>query len=102
VFEVARLRASGASADRQDHDAGCQLGITATTLITGYIAEPAVASLIRPGLTALGLPVGLATVIRTVRAEVAVSVASEFSLTAPSRRPGTGHRPRRRPGQPRR
>src|SRR3712207_3331859 len=35
---------------------GCQLGITVTTLVTGYIAEPAVAALIRPGLTALGLP----------------------------------------------
>ena len=29
---------------------GCQLAITITTLVTGYIAEPAVASLIRPGL----------------------------------------------------
>ena len=27
---------------------GCQLGITVTTLLTGYIAEPAVASLIVP------------------------------------------------------
>jgi CBS domain containing-hemolysin-like protein len=34
---------------------GCQLAITVTTLVTGYIAEPAVASLIRPGLLALGL-----------------------------------------------
>ena len=33
---------------------GCQLAITITTLVTGYIAEPAVASLIRPGLTAVG------------------------------------------------
>ena len=33
---------------------GCQLSITITTLVTGFIAEPAVASLIRPGLTRSG------------------------------------------------
>ena len=35
---------------------GCQLAITITTLVTGYIAEPAVASFIRPALTAVGVP----------------------------------------------
>jgi CBS domain containing-hemolysin-like protein len=39
---------------------GSQLGITATTLVTGYIAEPAIASLFRPVLTAIGLSDGLA------------------------------------------
>jgi CBS domain containing-hemolysin-like protein len=34
---------------------GSQLGITITTLVTGYIAEPAIASLLSPGLIALGL-----------------------------------------------
>ncbi|MDQ4092030.1 MAG: hemolysin family protein [Actinomycetota bacterium] len=35
---------------------GAQVGITITTLVTGYIAEPAIARLIRPGLDAMGLP----------------------------------------------
>ncbi len=34
---------------------GAQLGITVTTLVLGFIAEPAIAGLIEPGLQALGL-----------------------------------------------
>src|SRR3954464_8383337 len=45
---------------------GSQLGITVTTLVTGYIAEPAIASLFRPGLTALGISEGLSAGIATV------------------------------------
>jgi CBS domain containing-hemolysin-like protein len=37
---------------------GAQLGITITTLVTGYVAEPAIADLLAPGLAALGLPRG--------------------------------------------
>jgi CBS domain containing-hemolysin-like protein len=44
---------------------GCQLGITITTLVTGYIAEPAIASLFRPGLDAAGLPEGPAAATAT-------------------------------------
>jgi CBS domain containing-hemolysin-like protein len=40
---------------------GAQLGITITTLVTGYVAEPAIADLLAPGLTAAGLPHGAAT-----------------------------------------
>src|SRR5215470_18120666 len=40
---------------------GAQLGITITTLLTGFVAEPALATLLAPGLTALGLPPGAAT-----------------------------------------
>lgn len=39
---------------------GAQLGITITTLVTGYIAEPVLAQLITPGLKALGLGSGAA------------------------------------------
>src|SRR5215217_6725245 len=35
---------------------GAQVGISITTLITGYLAEPLVARLLRPGLDAVGLP----------------------------------------------
>ncbi|MGH3585155.1 MAG: CNNM domain-containing protein, partial [Pseudonocardia sp.] len=45
---------------------GSQLGITVTTLVTGYIAEPAIASLFRPGLAAVGLSPGLAAGTATV------------------------------------
>jgi CBS domain containing-hemolysin-like protein len=45
---------------------GSQLGITITTLVTGYVAEPAIAELLRPGLTALGLSESVASGIATV------------------------------------
>lgn len=35
---------------------GAQVGISITTLITGYLAEPVIARLISPGLTGAGLP----------------------------------------------
>ncbi|MFC4011343.1 hemolysin family protein [Nonomuraea purpurea] len=62
---------------------GAQLGITVTALVVGFIARPALAELIAPGLTALGLPeaaVGavalaigfaLATIIQMVLGELA-------------------------------
>ena len=37
---------------------GAQLGITITTLATGYLAEPSIAGLLRPVLTGIGLPDG--------------------------------------------
>lgn len=55
---------------------GCQLGITATTLATGYIAEPAVAELIRPVLEAVGLPAGIASGTATVLSLVLATVLS--------------------------
>ena len=45
---------------------GSQLGITVTTLVTGYIAEPAIATLFVPGLSALGLSEGAADGTATV------------------------------------
>ncbi|MFN2496895.1 MAG: hemolysin family protein [Pseudonocardiaceae bacterium] len=39
---------------------GAQVGITITTLLTGYVAEPAVAELVRPLLQTAGIPPGLA------------------------------------------
>ncbi|MGW4965345.1 hemolysin family protein [Nonomuraea sp. NPDC004186] len=62
---------------------GAQLGITVTALVVGFIARPALAELIAPGLTALGMPSGmvgavalaigfaLATVIQMVLGELA-------------------------------
>ncbi|MEV0594505.1 hemolysin family protein [Nonomuraea cavernae] len=62
---------------------GAQLGITVTALVVGFIARPALAELIAPALTAIGLPAGavdgvalgigfaLATVIQMVLGELA-------------------------------
>ena len=55
---------------------GCQLAITATTLVTGYIAEPAVASLIRPGLAAFGLHADLVAGLSTTLALVLATALS--------------------------
>lgn len=57
---------------------GCQLGITATTLATGYIAEPAIAELIRPVLELVGLPTGFAAGTATV---LSLVVATALSMT---------------------
>ncbi|WP_053736653.1 hemolysin family protein [Nocardia sp. NRRL S-836] len=56
---------------------GAQLAITLTTLITGYIAEPAIASLIEPGLTALGVP---ASVADWLSLALALAVATALSM----------------------
>lgn len=56
---------------------GAQLGITITTLVTGYVAEPAIADLLAPGLTRLGLPGGAATGLALV---LALLVATALSM----------------------
>jgi CBS domain containing-hemolysin-like protein len=56
---------------------GAQLGITITTLITGYIAEPAIAHLLQPVLAAVGLPAGAATPIAVI---LALLLATALSM----------------------
>ncbi|MDQ4011698.1 MAG: hemolysin family protein [Actinomycetota bacterium] len=56
---------------------GAQVGITITTLVTGYIAEPAIARLIRPGLDAVGLP---AAAVGGVSLGVALTLATALSM----------------------
>jgi CBS domain containing-hemolysin-like protein len=56
---------------------GAQLGITITTLVTGYIAEPALAVLIEPPLRAIRLPdtaVPAATTVLTLAIATGLSV----------------------------
>ena len=55
---------------------GSQLGITVTTLVTGYIAEPAIATLFVPGLLALGLAEAAAGATATALALVLVTALS--------------------------
>jgi magnesium and cobalt exporter, CNNM family len=56
---------------------GAQLGITITTLITGYVAEPAIATLLKPPLSGVGLPSGVATPIALI---VALLLATSLSM----------------------
>lgn len=56
---------------------GSQLGITVTTLVTGYIAEPAIATLFDPVLGAIGLPKGVASGVATV---LALLLATALSM----------------------
>lgn len=56
---------------------GAQLGITITTLITGYVAEPAIATLLEPPLSGIGLPSGVGTAIALV---IALLLATSLSM----------------------
>jgi len=59
------------------HLSSAQLGITLTTLLTGYTMEPAISSLLRGPLTATGLPEGAVMPIVSV---VAITVATLLSM----------------------
>jgi CBS domain containing-hemolysin-like protein len=53
---------------------GCQLGITLTTLVVGFIAEPSISRLLEPGTDRLGLPDGVATTLTYVIALLLATV----------------------------
>lgn len=59
------------------HLSSAQLGITLTTLLTGYTMEPAISSLLHDPLTATGLPSGAVMPIATI---VAIVVATLLSM----------------------
>lgn len=59
------------------HLSSAQLGITLTTLLTGYTFEPAVSSLLREPLEATGLPAGA---IPGIGAVIGVLLATLFSM----------------------
>lgn len=59
------------------HLSSAQLGITLTTLLTGYTMEPALSSLLRGPLTALGLPDAAVVPIASI---VAIAVATLLSM----------------------
>ena len=56
---------------------GAQLGITLTTLVTGYLAEPAIAGLLAGPLTAIGIPREVAEVSASV---LALALATALSM----------------------
>ncbi|PJJ61655.1 hemolysin family protein [Compostimonas suwonensis] len=59
------------------HLSSAQLGITLTTLLTGYTMEPAISSLLREPLLAIGLPEGA---VPPIGATVAIIVATLLSM----------------------
>ncbi|MFC8041429.1 hemolysin family protein [Paenarthrobacter sp. NPDC057355] len=59
------------------HLSGAQLGITLTTLLTGYTFEPAISSMLSGPLQSLGLPAAL---VPGVGAVVGIFVATVFSM----------------------
>ncbi|AZZ54099.1 hemolysin family protein [Rathayibacter festucae] len=59
------------------HLSGAQLGITLTTLLTGYTFEPAISSLLGDPLRSLGIPTEIVPGIGTV---VGVLLATVFSM----------------------
>jgi CBS domain containing-hemolysin-like protein len=59
------------------HLSSAQLGITLTTLLTGYTMEPAISTLLDPLLLAIGLPEAIAPGISTV---AAITIATLLSM----------------------
>ena len=59
------------------HLSSAQLGITLTTLLTGYTMEPAISNLLRPVLLGWGWPEGLVVPLSAI---VGVSIATVFSM----------------------
>lgn len=63
---------------------GAQLGISITTLATGYLAEPVLARWLQPALAAAGLPAGLAGgVALTLALVLATSMSMVFGELVP-------------------
>jgi CBS domain containing-hemolysin-like protein len=58
------------------HLSSAQLGITLTTLLTGYALEPAVSNLLREPLTAIGLPVAVVSPVSAVITIVGATLVS--------------------------
>lgn len=59
------------------HLSSAQLGITLTTLLTGYTMEPAISSLLAEPLSAIGLP---EAALRPVGATIAIVIATLLSM----------------------
>lgn len=59
------------------HLSSAQLGITLTTLLTGYTLEPAISSWLRPVVELLGAPEAVATVVAVI---LAVTLATLLSM----------------------
>lgn len=59
------------------HLSSAQLGITLTTLLTGYTMEPAISNLLRPAFTLWGWPEGVVSPVATV---IGIAFATVLSM----------------------
>ena len=59
------------------HLSSAQLGITLTTLTTGFLVEPALSRFLTPSLTAIGLPRSAIPVVASI---IAVTIATVLSM----------------------
>jgi CBS domain containing-hemolysin-like protein len=63
---------------------GAQVGISITTLATGFLAEPVLARLIEPGLAGIGIPANVAITVALILAVlIATSVSMVFGELVP-------------------
>ncbi len=67
----------GALKRTSTHLSSAQLGITLTTLLTGFTIEPALSYFLEPPLTSAGLPEGAVVAIATI---IAVTIATLLSM----------------------
>jgi CBS domain containing-hemolysin-like protein len=67
----------GALTHTSTHLSSAQLGITLTTLLTGYTFEPAIGALLDPGFTALRIPEPAAGVVASI---LAILIATLLSM----------------------
>ncbi|MGK2881221.1 MAG: hemolysin family protein [Mycobacterium sp.] len=89
ALERSTVDANARTGDRRDHFvqrahrtlsfqlSGAQLGISITTLATGYLAEPVVARLLHPALDAVGLPTAVASWLALA---LALLIATSLSM----------------------
>src|ERR1700754_3422092 len=59
------------------HLSSAQLGITLTTLTTGFLVEPALSRVIEPGLQSIGVPTPAITVVASI---LAITIATLLSM----------------------
>jgi CBS domain containing-hemolysin-like protein len=96
ALERSTVEANARSGDRRDamvrrahrtlsfQLSGAQVGISITTLATGYLAEPVIGKLIEPGLDAIGIPANVASGVSLFFAVlIATSLSMVFGELAP-------------------
>ena len=59
----------------------CQFGITVSSLILGWLAEPAIAELLIVGAHAVGLPVGESALFHGISLAVALTIVTTLHMT---------------------
>ncbi len=75
-------RVAGKMLDHLDlYLSACQFGITVSSLILGWLAEPAVAHLLAAGATALGWPVAEGALLHAVSLALALTIVTTLHMT---------------------